>query len=65
VRLITTDLNHDGKLDLAVAVQHSVTEENGLAVLLGNGDGIFQRAVTSVAEDASDVAAGDFNRDGI
>jgi hypothetical protein len=64
VRLITTDLNHDGKLDLAVAVQHSVTEENGLAVLLGNGDGTFQRAVTSVAEDASDVAAGDFNRDG-
>jgi FG-GAP-like repeat len=64
VRLVTTDLNHDGKLDLAVAVQHFSTEENGLAVLLGNGDGTFQPVVTSVAGDASDVAAGDFNRDG-
>jgi len=64
VRLVTTDLNHDGKLDLAVAVQNLRTEGDGLAVLLGNGDGTFQPAVTSVPGDSSDVAAGDFNGDG-
>jgi FG-GAP-like repeat len=63
-RLVTADLNNDGKLDLAVAVQHVTFPENGLAVLLGNGDGTFQSAVTSVAGDSLDVAANDFNGDG-
>ncbi len=64
VRLVAIDLNHDGKLDLAVAVQHFSTEKNGLAVLLGNGDGTFQPVTTSVPGDASDVTASDFNADG-
>jgi hypothetical protein len=60
VRLVAIDLNHDGKLDLAVAVQHF----GGFAVLLGNGDGTFQPAVTTVLGDSNDIAAADFNGDG-
>src|SRR2546429_4545898 len=60
VRLAAIDLNHDGKLDLAVAVQHF----GGFAVLLGNGDGTFQPAVTTVLGDCNDIAASDFNGDG-
>jgi VCBS repeat protein len=60
VRLVAIDLNHDGKLDLAVAVQRG----NGLAVLLGNGDGTFQPAVFSQPGDSNDIAAADFNGDG-
>ena len=64
-RVVATDLNSDGKLDLAVAIQHGVHPTNGLAVLTGNGDGTFQPAVLSVAGvNATDVAAADFNRDG-
>lgn len=60
VRLVAIDLNHDGKLDLAVAVQRGA----GLAVLLGNGDGTFQPAVFSQPGDSNDIAAADFNGDG-
>ena len=38
--LVATDLNTDGVLDLAVAIQ-LFHESKGLAVLLGNGDGTF------------------------
>ena len=64
VRLVATDLNHDGNLDLAVAVTHFSTAKNSLAVLLGNGDGTFQPAVTSVPGSGSDVVAADLNADG-
>jgi hypothetical protein len=57
------DFNGDGKADLAVANYGSGT----LTVLLGNGDGTFAAAAGSpitVGNNASAVAAGDFNGDG-
>jgi hypothetical protein len=50
------DFNRDGNQDLATA--------NSL--ILGNGDGTFQPAITyrALADDYSQVVAGDFNRDG-
>lgn len=62
-RLVAVDLNADGKVDLAVAVQKS-SPQNALAVLLGNGDGTFAPAIRSVSGYATDVTAGDFNGDG-
>jgi hypothetical protein len=61
IRLIATDLNHDGKLDLAVALSSG---NNALGVLLGNGDGTFQPVVKSVEGGSFDIAAADFNGDG-
>ncbi len=53
------DFNGDGKPDLAVATADYV------AVLLGNGDGTFQAAVSYAAGPSfSAVVVGDFNGDG-
>src|SRR5271157_5260160 len=54
------DVNGDGKLDLVVTGQDTVS------VLLGNGDGTFQTAVAYSAGGcgASSVAIGDVNGDG-
>src|SRR5207302_39262 len=55
------DFNGDGRLDLATANFDS----NDVSVLLGNGDGTFQAALTFAAGSGpSSVAAGDFNGDG-
>jgi hypothetical protein len=63
IRLVATDLNHDGKLDLAVALNNP-SARYALAVLLGNGDGTFQPAVISVPGSSADIAAADFDGDG-
>src|ERR1022692_2100803 len=43
--IVAQDLNHDGKTDLSVANLAS----NSLSVLLGNGNGTFQPAVSYAA----------------
>src|SRR5262245_31279901 len=66
------DFNHDGKPDLAVLnLGPSSTFQSSLSVLLGNGNGSFQPAVTTAVLNsgrgtgvAASIAVGDFNRDG-
>ena len=59
--IVTGDFNGDGRTDLAVAN----SDDNGVSVLLGNGDGTFQTQVTyAVGSDPVALVAGDFNGDG-
>ncbi len=68
VSVAVADVNGDGKLDLVVANQCiDVNCANGsVSVLLGNGDGTFQPAVSygSGGQTADSVAIGDVNGDG-
>jgi hypothetical protein len=60
------DLNGDGNLDLVAVNGAGLGGTSGASVLLGNGDGTFQPAVTYAAgRFPQDVAVGDFNGDGI
>jgi len=60
---ITADFNHDGKLDIATVGEN---EPGTVSILLGNGDGTFQPAVSyATGQEPISVAAGDFNGDGI
>src|SRR5262249_24615969 len=67
------DLNNDGKPDLAVVnMGQSSSFQTSLSVLLGNGNGSFQPAVTTDGLDngggqgnAQSLAVGDFNGDGL
>jgi hypothetical protein len=61
------DFNSDGELDLAVALNKVNGTATGteISVLLGNGNGTFQPAVSySTGTAPSSVAVGDFNHDG-
>jgi hypothetical protein len=64
--LAVGDFNGDGKLDLAVVSQYANTQgDNHVYVLLGNGDGTFQRFIKFPAGmSASALVVGDFNSDG-
>jgi len=56
------DFNGDGKLDLAVADSNY---PGSISVLLGKGDGSFQKAVSfGAGTGPTSVAVGDFNGDG-
>ena len=61
------DVNHDGKPDLVVAnvCANSNCTNGGVGVLLGNGDGTFQAAISYVSggKDAYSVAVEDVNGD--
>jgi hypothetical protein len=61
------DFNNDGKLDVASTdADPTMSTRGSVAVLLGNGDGTLQPAVSSPAGgDIQYIAAGDFNGDGI
>ena len=59
--MIAGDFNGDGKIDLITGQ----TESKDLSVLLGNGDGTFQKAVSYPAGGAvGGIVAADFNGDG-
>ena len=65
------DVNGDGKLDLlvtnyAACLNGSICPNGSINVLLGKGDGTFQRALSynSGASDTTSVAVADLNRDG-
>ena len=67
------DFNNDGKPDLAVVNMGQLpTLQSSVSVLLGNGNGSFQPAVTTDVlnggagnGNAQSVAVGDFNGDGL
>jgi uncharacterized repeat protein (TIGR01451 family) len=60
--VVTDDFNQDGNEDIAIAQGSS----NGVAVLLGNGDGTFGAATEfATGADPTSIATGDFNNDGV
>lgn len=62
----TSDLTNNGELDLVVVFNGSGTQNGGIAVILGNGDGTFQPPLTFTAGPLpNSLVVGDVNGDGI
>src|SRR4051812_29290155 len=62
--VVTADFNNDGKFDLATSNYDDATGDGTVSVLLGNGNGSFQPALTSATGPYPfSLAAGDFNAD--
>jgi len=60
------DFNGDGRVDLAVATygNPALTDDGGVSILLGNGDGTFQSAVNIAAgKNPAAIAVADLNGD--
>ena len=63
--VVTADFNNDGKLDLAATGYDYELGDGNVSVLLGNGNGSFQPALTfETGPYTFSLAAGDFNADG-
>jgi len=63
--ITVADFNGDHKLDLAVANFDPCCNTSTVSILLGNGDGTFEAAVTyPVGVEPYGTVAGDFNGDG-
>jgi hypothetical protein len=64
IQAVVGDFNGDGKLDLAAP--YNISGTGGLAILLGNGNGTFQPAIShsSSCEEGAGGLTADFNRDG-
>ena len=64
--ILIVDIDGDSKLDLVIANSGVARQSpGGLSILLGNGDGTFQHAVSFAAgAGPNSVTAGDFNGDG-
>lgn len=65
-RVVAADLDADGTLDLVVLTDEGFAAEDGLNVLMGNGDGTFQSPQrTSMPGGAIDVVQGDWDQNGV
>jgi hypothetical protein len=68
--MVTADLNNDGNQDIVVLNTGLPFDfRNSVSVLLGNGDGTFQNAITTNnlltgSQGLNAIAVGDFNGDG-
>jgi hypothetical protein len=67
-KVVTADFNRDGKRDVAVP-NNGCCPVSSVSVGLGNGDGTFQApagySIPNSVSNATDLAAGDVNGDGI
>ena len=66
-RLVMGDINGDGKPDFALLhTDHSGSAQTDITLLFGNGDGTFRigETLSTGLENATSLAAGDFNGDG-
>src|SRR5256885_2957348 len=61
IYVVSADFNADGKLDLATIN----LDANSVSILIGNGDGTFQPAVSYATQNVpAGLAVGDLNSDG-